>query len=93
MPIDWLSFLGFLTVTAEKGIAIEISYSDIHSLLFSWVSYCDNRNRVFIIAFDTKVKEHQNTRQSHLSSEPTLPRTNQIASYFDALSVKNRDIN
>jgi hypothetical protein len=42
---------------------------------FSGISYCDNRERVFIFDYDTKEKEHQNTR------------TNQIASSFDALSI------
>jgi hypothetical protein len=37
--------------------------------------------------FDTKEKEHQNTRQSDLFSGTTPPRTNQIASCFDALSI------
>jgi hypothetical protein len=34
-----------------------------------------------------KGKEHQNTRQSDFYSEATPPRTNQIASCFDALSI------
>jgi hypothetical protein len=52
-------------VKAEKRKAIEISYSDARWLVtFSGVSYCDNRERVFMFDFDTKEKEHQNTRQS-----------------------------
>jgi hypothetical protein len=48
-------FLGF--VKAKKRIAIEISYSDARSLAtFSWVSYYDNRERVFIFAYDKKEK-------------------------------------
>jgi hypothetical protein len=57
------SFL--LIVTAEKVKAIELSYSGARSLVpFSGVSYCDNRERVFMFDYDTKEKEHQNTRQS-----------------------------
>jgi hypothetical protein len=37
--------------------------------------------------YDTKEKEHQNTRQSDLYSGATSPRTNQIASCSDALSI------
>jgi hypothetical protein len=37
--------------------------------------------------YDTKEKEHQNTRQSDLYSGATPPRTNQIASCFGALSI------
>jgi hypothetical protein len=36
--------------------------------------------------YDTKEKEHQKTRQSDLYSGKA-PRTNQIASCFDALSI------
>jgi hypothetical protein len=51
-------------VTEEKGKATEISYSDALSLVtFSGVSYCGNRERVFMFEYDTKEKEHQNTRQ------------------------------
>jgi hypothetical protein len=71
-------------VTAEKGKAAEISYSYARSLVtFSGVSYCDNRERVFMFYYDTKEKEHQNTRQSDLYSGATP----QIASCFDALSI------
>jgi hypothetical protein len=56
---------GLLIVTAEKGKATEISYSDACSLAtFSGISNCDNRERVFMFDYDTKEKEHQNTRQS-----------------------------
>jgi hypothetical protein len=52
-------------VTAKKGKEIEISYSDARSLvILSGVSCCDNRERVFMFDYDTKEKEHQNTRQS-----------------------------
>jgi hypothetical protein len=37
--------------------------------------------------YDTKEKEHRNTRQSDLYSGATPPRTNQIASCFGALSI------
>jgi hypothetical protein len=33
---------------------------------FSGVSYCNDRERVFIFVYDTKEKENQNTRQSYL---------------------------
>jgi hypothetical protein len=39
--------------------------------------------------YDTKEKEHQNTRQSDLYSGLRPTRTNQIASCFDALSITN----
>jgi hypothetical protein len=78
-------------VTAEKGkAAIEISYSDARSLLFSGVSYCDNRERDFMFDYDKKEKEHQNTRQHDKHSgakPPRTNRTNQIASCLDALSI------
>jgi hypothetical protein len=56
-------------VTTEKGIAKEMSYSDARSLVTFWllfcgVSYCGIRERVFMFDYDTKEKEHQNTRQS-----------------------------
>jgi hypothetical protein len=57
--------LGLFIVTAGKQKAKEISYSDVLSLFtsFSEVSYYDNREREFIFDYDTKEKEHQNTRQ------------------------------
>jgi hypothetical protein len=55
--------------------------------IFSGVSYCDKRERVFVFDYDKKKKEHQNTRQSDLYSGAMPPRTNQIASCFDALSI------
>jgi hypothetical protein len=42
--------------------------------------------------YDTKEKEHQNTRQSDLYSGATPPRTNQIASCFGALSITYKSI-
>jgi hypothetical protein len=42
--------------------------------------------------YDTKEKEHQNTRQSDLYSGATPPRTNQIASCFGALSITNQTL-
>jgi hypothetical protein len=54
-------------MTAEKGKAIEILNSDSRPLVsFSGVPYCDNRDRDFTFDYDTKEKEHQNTRQSYL---------------------------
>jgi hypothetical protein len=66
MSIDWPNFCwGLLILTTEKGNAIGISYSDARSLAtFSGVSYCDSRERVFMFDYDTKEKEHQNSRQS-----------------------------
>jgi hypothetical protein len=64
---------------AEKGIVIEISYLDA----FTLVTF----SGVFVFAYDTKEKAHQNTLQSDLCSGVTLPRTNQIASCFNALSI------
>jgi hypothetical protein len=79
---------GFHIVTTGKGKALKISYSDARSLIpFSWVSYCDIRERDFIYDYDSKEKEHQNTRQSDLYSGASPSRTNQIASGFDALSI------
>jgi hypothetical protein len=58
-------------------ITIEKSYLDAHLLVtFSEVSYCYDRERVFIFVYDTKEKDHQNTRQSDLHSGATPPRTN-----------------
>jgi hypothetical protein len=52
-------------VTAEKGKAIEISYSDARSLVtFFWGFIFDNSERVFMFDYDTKEKEHQNTLPS-----------------------------
>jgi hypothetical protein len=36
----------------------------VHWLLFSGVSYFDNRERVYMFDYDKKEKEHQNTWQS-----------------------------
>jgi hypothetical protein len=58
---------GLLIVTAEKGKATEISYSVARSLVtFFWISYSGNRERVLMFDYDTKEKEHKNTRQSDL---------------------------
>jgi hypothetical protein len=77
-------------VTTGKGRAIEISYSGARSLdTFSGISYCNNGERVFMFDFDTKEREHQNTRQSDLYSGTTPPHSYQIASCFDALSITN----
>jgi hypothetical protein len=60
---------GLLIVTADKGKTTGICYSDlVHWLLFSGVSYCDNRERVFMFDYYTKEKEHRNTRQSLLQN-------------------------
>jgi hypothetical protein len=57
--------LGLTYCDGRERKAIEISYSDARPLVISWgVLYCDNRERVFMFDYDTKEKEHQNTRQS-----------------------------
>jgi hypothetical protein len=65
--VHWLAHFcwGLLIAAAEKGKAIEIILFRC-SLIGSFygVSYCDNRERVFMFGYDTKEKEHQNTRQS-----------------------------
>jgi hypothetical protein len=40
-----------------------------------------------MFVYDTKGKEHQTTRQSDLYLRATPPRTNQITSCLDALSI------
>jgi hypothetical protein len=58
---------GLHIVAAGRVKATEISYLYARSLVtFSGVSYCDNKERVFMFDYDTKKKEHQNTRQSDL---------------------------
>jgi hypothetical protein len=64
----------------------------VHWLLFCGVSYCGIRDRAFMFDYDTKEKEHQNTRQSDLYLGATPPRINQIASCFDALSITYSDL-
>jgi hypothetical protein len=77
----------------ERDSIIEISNEDVRSLwlLFSVMSFCDNRERIFIFYYDTKEKEHQNTWQSDLYSRVGVggvpPRTNQIALCLGALSI------
>jgi hypothetical protein len=72
----WFTYCGI-------GIATEML---VHWLLVSGVSYCDNRERVFMFDYDTTEKD-QNTLQSDYYSGATPPRTNRIASCFDALSI------
>jgi hypothetical protein len=50
----------------------------VHWFIFGGVSYCDNSVGVFMFDYETKEKEHHNTRQSELNSGATPPRTNQI---------------
>jgi hypothetical protein len=73
-----------LIVTAEKGKAIEKSYSDDRSFVtfILRVSYCDNRELVFMFDFDTKQKRHQSTRQSDLYSAICTPCTNQKVPFY-----------
>jgi hypothetical protein len=80
-----LFLLGFTYCDDREKESDRISYSDARSLVtFFWVSYCE---RVFMFVYDTKEKEHQNIRQSDLYSGATPPRTDQIASCFDVLSI------
>jgi hypothetical protein len=55
-------------VTTEKGIAIEISYSDAPSLVTFYLGFhiVTSGNMLLIFDYDTKEKEHQNTWQSDL---------------------------
>jgi hypothetical protein len=74
MPIDWFMFSGVnLLWTVIKNI---IFIAHAHSLVtFSWVSYniVTTRNVFFIFAYDTKEKEHKNTRQYDQYSRATSP--------------------
>jgi hypothetical protein len=81
---------GLLIVTAEKESDRNIIFRCSFIGYFHGVSYCDNRERGFLFDYDTKEKEHQNTRQSDEYSGATPPRTNQIASCFDALSITSK---
>jgi hypothetical protein len=84
---------GLLITTTRKGKANAKKYHIqmlVHWLLFSGVSYCDNRGRVFMIDYDTKEKEHQNTRRSDSYSWAMPPRTIQIDMDFDVLSLLNQ---
>jgi hypothetical protein len=61
--------------------------------LSSIITWYENRERAVMFDYDTKEKEHQNTRQSDLYSEATPPpRTNQIASCFGALYITGLNI-
>jgi hypothetical protein len=52
-------------VAEEKGKSTEYHIKMlVYWLIFPGVSYCDNRVHVFMFDYDTKEKEHQNTRQS-----------------------------
>jgi hypothetical protein len=88
MSVDWLIFAEvYLLWLQRKGKRQKYHIQMLgHLLLFSGVSYCDNRERVVMFDYDTKEKKHQNTRQSDLYSEAKPPRTNRIASCFGVLS-------
>jgi hypothetical protein len=62
MPIDWLFFAGIYKLW-RQGKEKRQKYH-VNWFLFVGVSYCDNRERVFMFDYDTKEKDHQNTRQS-----------------------------
>jgi hypothetical protein len=56
---------GLLIVTAKKRNATEIWYSDARLLVTFFLGFIlRNNERVFMFDYDTKEKEHQNTRQS-----------------------------
>jgi hypothetical protein len=82
-------------VTAEKRKAIEISYPDARSLVTflggrrgaGGAVYCDNRKRVFMFDYDTKEKNIKSLGNLINTRGATPPRTYQIASCFDALSI------
>jgi hypothetical protein len=75
-------------VTTKKGIATEMSYSDALSLVTCLLGFIMwYQGTCFYVDYDTKEKEHQNTRQSDLYSGATPSRTHQISSCFDALSI------
>jgi hypothetical protein len=66
MPIDWFIFAGFYLLwwqRKETRQKYDIQMI-VHLFFFSGVAYCDNKKRVFIFDYDTKEKEHTNTRQS-----------------------------
>jgi hypothetical protein len=50
---------------------------------FSEVTYCDNRERIFMFDYDTKEEEYQNTRQSDKYSGATPVRTYQEKFYLN----------
>jgi hypothetical protein len=75
----WLAHFcwGLLIVMGEKGKRQKCHIQMlVHWLLLPGVSYCDNRKRVFMFDYDTKEKEHQNTRQSDKYLVATPLRTN-----------------
>jgi hypothetical protein len=78
-------FLGF-TYYNYKDKTNHI-HSDACTFIYSGVSYSDNRERVFIFAYDTKENDDENTSRYDLYLRAVPPHTNQIASCFDALSI------
>jgi hypothetical protein len=73
ISIDWLIFAGvYILWRQRKGKRQKYHIQMlVHWLLFSGVSW-NNRERVFMFDYDTKEKEHQNTRQSDLYSGASL---------------------
>jgi hypothetical protein len=69
----WLAHFcwGLLIVTVEKGKETEISYSDAGSSVTFFRGFILWQQRVFMFDYDTKEKEHQNTRQSDYYSGAT----------------------
>jgi hypothetical protein len=63
-PLSGSFLLGLTYCDRRERDSDRISYSDACTLfLFSGVSYCDQREHVFIFVYETKEKEHQNNRQ------------------------------
>jgi hypothetical protein len=58
MSVYWRIFFWCLHIlTTGKEITTEKSYSDACTLV---IFCCEDRERVYIFAYDTKKKEHQN---------------------------------
>jgi hypothetical protein len=63
---DWLIFAGVYLLWRKRNWKRQKYHIQMLVLWlpFPGVSYCENRERVFMFDYDTKEKEHQNTRQS-----------------------------
>jgi hypothetical protein len=82
-PLIGVFCRGLLIVTAEKGKATEISYSDAHSLVhFFWGFILWQQGTCFYVWL-----WYKRERTSKHSAIWLILGTNQIASCFDALSI------
>jgi hypothetical protein len=75
MSIDWFIYRVFTYCdgrerNSDENIIFRCSFI---GYLFRGVSYGSIRERVSMFDYDTKEKEHQNTRQSDLYSEGLRP--------------------